>query len=261
MDNGAAADVVRLAARAGEPDRYVAALLAPRRARPGLVALAAFLGEASRAVAVASEPMIGEIRLQWWRDAVAAGGATGSPVADAMLHATAAHALPRELVGSILEAKSRELDPAVTIEQRIHDRIGVESAAFQLAARILGVQTTPAADAAVAAAAASYGRVRLLLSQRARRSALTMTAGTGVPVDWAAAAGPIIADATDWLARCRERITLSPGVLPAILPVALVEPHLRALEGAGPNISRERAEISPMTRAWRLWLAHTRGRP
>ena len=64
----------------------------------------------------------------------------------------------------------------------------------------------------------------------------------------------------DWLAQCRERITLSPGVLPAILPVALVEPYLRALEKVGPNITRERAEISPITRAWRLWLAHARGR-
>ena len=141
MGNDAAAeDVVRTAARAGEPDRYVAALLAPRRARADLVALAAFLSEASRAVAVASEPMIGEIRLQWWRDAITAGETTGSPVADAMLRTIAEHALPRDLVQSILDGKSRELEPAATLQEIISDRIGVESAAFQLAARILGVE-------------------------------------------------------------------------------------------------------------------------
>jgi phytoene synthase len=88
-----------------------------------------------------------------------------------------------------------------------------------------------------------------------------MTAGAELPTEWAAVSGPLIAEAKDWLARCRERIILFPGVLPAILPVALVEPYLRALEGVGPNIARERAEISPITRAWRLWLAHARGRP
>ena len=34
---------VRASAREGEPDRYLAALLAPDRARPGLLALAAFV--------------------------------------------------------------------------------------------------------------------------------------------------------------------------------------------------------------------------
>jgi 15-cis-phytoene synthase len=266
MGNDAAAeDVVRTAARAGEPDRYVAALLAPRRARADLIALAAFLSEASRAVAVASEPMIGEIRLQWWRDAIAAGEMTGSPVADAMLRTIAEHALPRDLVLSILDGKSLELapEPASSLQKIISDHVDVERAAFQLAACILGVEKTPAADAAIAAAAESYGRIRLLRSLPYTRhtSPLTVTAGVDVPTDWASAAGPIIADARDWFARSRERITLSPGVLPAILPIALIEPYLRALEGAGPNISRERAEISPITRAWRLWLAHARGRP
>ena len=265
MGNDAAAeDVVRTAARAGEPDRYVAALLAPRRARADLVALAAFLSEASRAVAVASEPMIGEIRLQWWRDAITAGETTGSPVADAMLRTIAEHALPRDLVLSILDGKSLELEPASSMQEIISDHVDVERAAFQLAACILGVEKTPAADAAIAAAAESYGRVRLLRSlphSIRHTSPLTMTSGDEVPADWATVAGPMIADARDWLAQCRKRITLSPGVLPAILPVALIEPYLRALEGAGPNISRERAEISPITRAWRLWLAHARGRP
>jgi phytoene synthase len=260
--------VVRVAARAGEPDRYVAALLAPRRARTDLVALAAFLSEASRAVAVASEPMIGEIRLQWWRDALAAGEMTGSPVADAMLRTIAAHALPRDLVISILDGKSLELAPAGSIHKMISDRVGVERAAFELAACILGVGKTPAAGGAIAAAAESYGRISLLhaLTGSTRHSSrhtslLTMPADDELPADWASASRPIIADARDWLARSRERIALSPGVLPAILPVALIEPYLRALEGAGPNISRERAEISPITRAWRLWLAHARGRP
>ena len=71
----------REAARANEYDRYLAALLAPKAARPGLIALAAFQGEVARAVETVNEPIMGEIRLQWWRDALPGlrdGASTGS---------------------------------------------------------------------------------------------------------------------------------------------------------------------------------------
>ena len=80
-------DAIAASARAGEPDRYLAALLAPPSARPHLLALAAFLGELARVPArVTREPAMGQIRLQWWRDAIAApaGARTGNPVADAL---------------------------------------------------------------------------------------------------------------------------------------------------------------------------------
>ena len=74
----AGTDVVRTAARAFERDRYLAALLSPRGVREDLLALAAFAGELARIPAFVSEPMVGEIRLQWWRDAIRAGLKDGS---------------------------------------------------------------------------------------------------------------------------------------------------------------------------------------
>ena len=78
-------EAVRAAARELDYDRYLAALLAPRRARDDLMALAAFHGEIARIPLTVREPAIGDIRLQWWRDALRtpAGTATGNPVADA----------------------------------------------------------------------------------------------------------------------------------------------------------------------------------
>ena len=65
------AETIAAAARAGEPDRYLAALLSPAPARPALLALAAFSAEIGRVPFVAAnEPAIGEIRLQWWREAL-----------------------------------------------------------------------------------------------------------------------------------------------------------------------------------------------
>ncbi|MEM6386622.1 MAG: squalene/phytoene synthase family protein [Pseudomonadota bacterium] len=61
----------------GDPDRFRAAMAAPVAGRRVLLPLYAFNVEVARAPWVTSEPMIGEMRLQWWRDAleeIAKGG-------------------------------------------------------------------------------------------------------------------------------------------------------------------------------------------
>ena len=52
----------------GDPDRFAATMAAPLAARARLLPLYAFNLEVARAPWVASEPMIAEMRLQWWRD-------------------------------------------------------------------------------------------------------------------------------------------------------------------------------------------------
>lgn len=59
-------DVVRRA----DPDRYLSALFAPMERRPLLFALYAFNHELARIGETVREPMMGEIRLEWWREAV-----------------------------------------------------------------------------------------------------------------------------------------------------------------------------------------------
>lgn len=54
----------------GDPDRFAALLAAPPQARPRLLPLYAFNLEVARAPWASSEPMIAEMRLQWWRDAL-----------------------------------------------------------------------------------------------------------------------------------------------------------------------------------------------
>lgn len=55
----------------GDPDRWRSAMTAPAPRRAGLMALYAFNLEVARAPWVASEPLMVEIRLQWWLDALA----------------------------------------------------------------------------------------------------------------------------------------------------------------------------------------------
>lgn len=54
----------------GDPDRFMATMAAPPEARAVLFPLYAFNLEVARAPWVASEPMIAEMRLQFWRDVV-----------------------------------------------------------------------------------------------------------------------------------------------------------------------------------------------
>ena len=70
----------RLAAsvRAADPDRYFSALFAPAPLRPLLFALYAFNHEVARVAETVREPMLGAIRLEWWRETVE-GAAKGTP--------------------------------------------------------------------------------------------------------------------------------------------------------------------------------------
>ncbi|MEO0703981.1 MAG: squalene/phytoene synthase family protein [Pseudomonadota bacterium] len=81
----------------GDPDRFAAAMAAPVAARKVLFPLYAFNVEVARAPWVTEEPMIAEMRLQWWRDALEeiAGGTAPrrhevvTPLAEVIAPATA----------------------------------------------------------------------------------------------------------------------------------------------------------------------------
>jgi len=55
----------------GDPDRFLATMAAPPALRARLFPLYAFNLEVARAPLVTAEPLIAEMRLQWWRDALA----------------------------------------------------------------------------------------------------------------------------------------------------------------------------------------------
>ena len=56
--------------RADDPARYQTALFAPSHVQPALWSLYAFNQEVAKTRENVSEPALGEIRLQWWRDVI-----------------------------------------------------------------------------------------------------------------------------------------------------------------------------------------------
>ena len=279
----AAADAVVASARAGEPDRYLAALLAPPAARSGLLALAAFAGEIARVPYIASsEPAIGEIRLQWWRDALQPAdeaARTGNPIADALRAAARYHALPRALLLDIIEAGSLDVaGEAMADDAALHSHLWKsEGALFALAGRILAPDAEVAIDAAAAASGHAYGLTRLLLD-------LPRTLSRGrVPLPQSRLAAADVTrpellaaedgrKVTDLLAGLRDEVRTSlltsrqcVANLPreartAFLPLALVQSYLRALERPGRDLLRTPVELTPLTRVLRIAMAHWLGR-
>ena len=76
--DAALANRLAVSVRAADPDRYFSALFAPSHARAYLFALYAFNHEVARVAETVREPMLGAIRLEWWRETVESAHA-GAP--------------------------------------------------------------------------------------------------------------------------------------------------------------------------------------
>jgi len=275
-DEASAVPSVRAAARDYARDRYLAALLAPSDARDDLVVLAAYLGEVARIPLLAREPEVGEIRLQWWRDALAEPDvATGHPVADALTEVMRRRGLARDLVTAPLEGRSRELYEDGIADRPQLDAYGAETegAPLRLAAAILGGDGR--ADEAVedAARALSLTHVALALPFHLALGRLPlpqeMIQSKGDPRGLAEEGardvlrrlnGRLADEASAALARFRAAQRRAGARLsPAFLSLSLVQPYLRAVQAPKRDPLREPADISPLSRVTRLWFAHWHG--
>ncbi len=94
-------------------DRYLAALFARSGPRADLLALYAFNLELAKIRELVREPMMGLIRLQWWRDCIAeiyAGNVRRHQVAQPLAAAVARHGLPRESFDRLIDAREADMD-------------------------------------------------------------------------------------------------------------------------------------------------------
>jgi 15-cis-phytoene synthase len=264
---------LRDTARAFEPDRTIAAVLAPRPARDDLIALAAFASELTRFPRQVHDPMAAEIRFQWWRDALHAGidgSKSGNPIADAFADTLRRHGLLRSAIDDLLDAHAHRLyasppvdDAALSLECEL-----TEGTLFAFAAKILGADATEKSRVLISNTAQAYGRARLgidlpyaLSRGRTPFPSGLVTVAEEVPHNWRPAIAHLCRDARAHLANVKPHFSqASPALRAALLPVALVEPYLQALERPAHDAARDLVEIVPLTRLWRLSLASWRGR-
>jgi phytoene synthase len=101
--------------RRADPDRWLASrFIADALARADVIALYAFDHVLARTPAMVTDPLMGEIRLTWWREAldeIYAGGAVRShPVALALAQAVRRRGLDRAPLDDLIEARLGDLD-------------------------------------------------------------------------------------------------------------------------------------------------------
>ena len=142
--------------RAADKDRFLAALYAPANRRGALFALYAFNAELARVREVTREPPAGEIRLQWWHDALerpGSGEARASPVASALLDTVIRFRLPVASLIGVIEARAFDLynDPMPTLAALEAYADATAATVIGLAAKILDGAWTDAASAVRAA--------------------------------------------------------------------------------------------------------------
>jgi phytoene synthase len=255
-------------ARAGEPDRYLAALLAPQHVRGDLLALAAFAAELARIpLAVRREPAMGTIRLKWWRDAIElpAANRTGHPIVDHLRLAVARHGLQRQALIDMIDARGLDLEALPFADDGALDRylFDIEGQLFASAAQMLG-GAAAAGVAWSASAGRAYGLARLLLAlpgalarghlpiPQTRLKAVGLRPhdlfAPAPPAAFAGLVADLGRDARLSLEQARSDVTKLPREASiAVLPLALVEAYVRASTRRA-----HRSTAAPLAAVWPL---------
>jgi phytoene synthase len=260
-------------------DRYLCALFVQAPARPAVMALYAFNVEIGRIRDQIREPMMGQIRLQWWREVIEhapRGDLRKHPVAQALGAAIRAHALPGAPFEALLVARERDLESEApgSLTALEAYAAATSSGLIGLVLRILEQGGDVAHEAArhVGIAWALIGLLRAVPYHVSRRQIflprdLTEAAGLDIEALVAGRAGEplqavarqIGAAARDHLRHARS-LPVPRAAVPALLPAVLADRYLGQLERRGFSLFDTALARPPGDRALRLLWAALRGR-
>lgn len=268
--------------RSFDNDRFLAALFARDAVREDLFALYAFNLELSKIRETVSEPMIGRMRLQFWRDAVpkvAAGNPPAHAVATPLAGCYRRAGLSEAELLALIDARETDLDD---IPPR--DLVALEdyaertsSSVMAMALRVLGEDPDGYREMLRAAgiATALVGLVRAIPFQSGAGRVtlpadLCNKAGLdpSMPHQWpqnpdvSAITGPLLSSADMHLKTARR---LSRGIsrraVPAFLPLSLAALYLQGLKRVDGDPARYEARPPGVRRQLTVLWRSMLGRP
>jgi phytoene synthase len=258
-------------------DRWLAGLFAPAAARPHLYALTAFSYEVGRLREITRTPLAGEMRLQWWREALAGegrGDVASHPVAAALIDTIGQFHLPMQAFEALLDGRAFDLydDPMPSLNDFEGYCGETCSVLFRLGALILAKGRDPGGADAAGHAGVAYAMTGLL-------RALPLTSARGqvyLPTDLLARHGlsreDIVAKrdspalraalaelrghARRHLGEARALLRQAPSeIAPAFLSLAYVPLYLVAMDRARYAPFATIIEAPQWRRQWALWRA------
>jgi NADH dehydrogenase [ubiquinone] 1 alpha subcomplex assembly factor 6 len=263
--------------RRHDRDRFQTVLFAPAARREALFALYAFNYEIARVRESVTQPMLGQIRLQWWRENIAAafegGPVRHHPVAEALTTVIRDLRLSRDHFDRLIDGRETDLgdEPPASLGA-LEDYAEATSARLvYLALEVLGTRDPATAETghhiAIAYALAGllrampfHGRagrrfiptdivVRTGLAEQDYRTLRSTPALRAATEELAAVARRHLADASTL------RTQIPRSALPALLPAIIARRSLTRLKRARYNPFAEPLAAPDPLQSWRLAAA------
>jgi phytoene synthase len=254
------------------------ALFAPPDRREALLALYAFNAEVARIRETVTEPVLGQMRIQWWRDtlsgfASAEAAPSAHPTAQALGEVIARYDLPLELFETLLDARERDMDDRPIPDQETLAAY-VDATGGGLAVLAMHILGGGEAEREVARKVGgafalcgllraipfhmTHGRFYLPADMMADHKASEGAFQTGAITDTERAViAELVVAVTDALADSRRQGgRLGRATVAAVLPATLAEGTTKRLRKAGYNPFAQVVQQShrrPLTLAWRAW--------
>lgn len=255
--------------------RYASTLFVPATQRRALLSVYAFNVEISRVREQVSQPLPGEMRLQWWTDMLEGaghGGVEGNPVAAELLHTIGEFRLPVAPLSRLIEEHQFDLynDPMPSMAALEGYVTDTSAALFSLGARI-AAQPSAATDHLARHAGLAQGMAQVIAAlplDAARRQLflplqLLQQHGGGMEevftgkqtTNARAAVDQLVGEARAHLRTAFELLAHVPQqVRPVFLPLALVRRELRRMSRADVDPFVPHA-TSRLRTLWTLWRA------
>jgi phytoene synthase len=242
--------------RRHDRDRYQTVLFAPAARREALFALYAFNYEIARVRESVTQPMLGQIRLQWWRENIAAafdgGPVRHHPVAEALTTVIRDLRLSRDHFNRLIDARETDLadEPPATLAALVDYTEATSARLVYLALEVLGVHDSPAMNAGL--------HVGIAYSLAGLLRAMPFRARQIIPADIPTPDGvtKVAAAALQHLQAARAlRKRIPRSALPALLPAIIAQRSLTRLKQAGDNPFDPVMAIPDPLQSWRLAVA------
>lgn len=241
-------------ARRYDRDRFLCASMAPAEEREALFALLAFNSEIARIREIVHEPLLGHMRLAWWRDSLD-GVFEGRPerhdILEALSNTVQKYSLSRQPFERLIEARAFDLDDVApaTMEALESYAEGTASTLQQLHLEVLGARRPDAVEAArhLGIAWAVTGLIRAVPFHAAGHRCylpadLCRDAGLELEGLYAEQARPALRHVLAALAKTarshlgsarKNRTVIPKRAVSAMLPGVLADHYLKRLERAG----------------------------